>query len=965
MLDEGYQASATKNGAAVEADTWYYLSTTEWGKSDGGLNDLTGQYEWETTINRNKETKTVYAEVMWNDDANRDGKRPESVEVELFANGVATGKTKTLTGGSTDSTWTTSWELQDVYKNGKPIAYTVKLVKTPNDYDATTDASGLNITLSHDPATINVTGKVIWDDKSEAHYQYDSQYGDLVKSWYQIERTDVYMQLLVNGQPYGELVKIPGADYTLDDGSLANYAAYTWNNVYVHENEGETNVYTIAVFSDPLTALLNDGYTQSYDFSKPYEPNTTISHTYYDVRGTVYYLYNTSDEFKLANVPVTAYLYDATNKTYTAVGSTTTDANGNYEIKNIPQGMLTIRATYQYGDYTYAGSVGVNLHLCDQNDADIIVNRDSTADSDLYRYKATGKAYYQTDKTNAATKTPVPEGSVVLLYKVVDGQENAQYVGMTTTKADGAYSFDKLSDGTYMVNVVFNYNGSTYTYDNTDALADKLNFAVSGADVKWKDIVKQVNKKVDPVDPTDPVEPTPDPEPTPEPCVVDGSVYYSDNGVHTTEPVEGVDVYVYTADNNTLVGNNTTDAEGHWTVDGLAAGNYIGVFSYSANASRVLHFTISDSDFEKGTYTAAAQYFDRVSGLNTSTIRGVVLDENGKQTSALVEIINPDGDIVDVAYTDKNGAYNFTVASGVTYQVKITTVNKQTQYLTAGDPDDNYTTLTNYTISGNYSINGTAQASATVALYKQTGDNFNLMTATLTDAKGDYSIKVNDAGNYRVAMYRNGEIYATHYVSVGYQEYEPQVTEANGKYTISGSEPAGFDSGVLYNTTTNVVRVAANVEAGSEYTISGLDAGTYRLELTKGDTKTTYYIDAPDNVVKVTYNVAVSGNVVDNSGKPMLGAVVTLLNSKNQQVGEQTIITNGSFSYKNIPADKLTVKIEYPVSGTQLLDKTTQDTDSYGKSYPSGITPGNVWSWNINAQTVSGKVTDQDGKPRR
>ncbi len=195
-----------------------------------------------------------------------------SVEVELFANGVATGKTKTLTGGSTDSAWTTSWELQDVYKNGKPIEYTVKLVKTPNDYDATTDASGLNITLSHDPATINVTGKVIWDDKSEAHYQYDSQYGDLVKSWYQIERTDVYMQLLVNGQPYGELVKIPGADYTLDDGSLANYAAYTWNNVYVHENEGETNVYTIAVFSDPLTALLNDGYTQSYDFSKPYEP---------------------------------------------------------------------------------------------------------------------------------------------------------------------------------------------------------------------------------------------------------------------------------------------------------------------------------------------------------------------------------------------------------------------------------------------------------------------------------------------------------------------------------------------------------------------------------------------------------------------------------------------------------------------------------------------------------------------
>ena len=963
MLDEGYQAAATKNGSSVESDTWYYLSTTEWGKSDGGLNDLTGQYAWETTITRNKETKTVYAEIMWNDDANRDGKRPESVKVQLYANGKAVGEPKTLTGGSTDSTWNTNWEKQDVYDNGKPIEYTVKLVDVPNGYDATTDASGLNITLTHDPATTSVTGKVIWDDKSEAHYQYDSQYGDLVKSWYQIERTDVYMQLLVNGQPYGEPVKIPGLGYEQEDGSLATYASYTWNDVFVHENEGETNVYTISVFSDPLTALLNDGYTQTYDFSKQNEPSTTISHTYYDVRGTVYYLYNTSDEFKLANVPVTAYLYDESTKTYTAVGSTTTDANGTYELKNLPQGLLTVRATYQYGDYTYAGSVGVNLNLCDQNNADIIVNRDSTADSDLYRYTASGKAFYQTDKTNAATKTPVPEGSVVLLYKVVDGQESAQYVGMTTTKADGSYSFEKLSDGTYMVNVVFNYDGSTYTYDNTDAKTDKLNFVVSGADVKWKDIVKQVNKHVSPVDPTDPVVPTPDPEPKPEPCVVDGNVYYSDNGVHTTDPVEGVDVYIYGADGNTLVGNTTTDADGHWTIDGLTAGSYIGVFSHSANASRVLHFTISDSDFEKGTYTAAAQYFDRVSGLNTSTIRGVVLDENGKQTSALVEIINPDGDIVDVAYTDKNGAYNFTVASGITYQVKITTVNKQTQYLTAGDPDDNYTTLTNYTISGNYSIGGTAQEGATVALYKQSGDNFNLLTATLTDSKGDYAIKVTEAGNYRIAMYRNGEIYATHNTSVGYQEYEPQVSEVNGKYTISGSEPGGFDSGILYNTTTKVVKVAANVEGGSQYAISGLDAGTYRLELTKGDTKTTYYIDAPDNAVKVTYNVTVSGNVVDNSGNPMLGAVVTLLNSKDQQVGEQTVITNGKFSYANIPADNYKIKIEYPVSGTQLLDKTTQDTDSYGKSYPSGITPGDVWSWNLNAQTVSGKVTDQDGKP--
>ena len=46
--------------------------------------------------------------------------------------------------------------------------------------------------------------------------------------------------------------------------------------------------------------------------------------------------------------------------------------------------------------------------------------------------------------------------------------------------------------------------------------------------------------------------------------------------------------------------------------------------------------------------------------------------------------------------------------------------------------------------------------------------------------------------------------------------------------------------------------------------------------------------------------------------------------------------------YANIPADNYKIKIEYPTSGTQLLDKTTKDTDSYGKSYPSGITSGDV-----------------------
>ena len=221
---------------------------------------------------------------------------------------------------------------------------------------------------------------------------------------------------------------------------------------------------------------------------------------------------------------------------------------------------------------------------------------------------------------------------------------------MTTTDESGAYSFDSLESGTYLVNVVFNYADGTYTYDNSDAQADGLTFRISGADTSWPDIVKQVNAQVEPGPDPDPGE-EPDPEPElPEPCVVDGMVYFSDNGQHTTDPVEGVDVYIYAADNNALVGQAVTGADGHWSIEGIGAGNYIGVFSYAGSTSRVLHFTVTDDDFETGTYTAATQYFDRQSDVSTAMIRGVVLDETGSQTSALVQILSESGDIVDVAY---------------------------------------------------------------------------------------------------------------------------------------------------------------------------------------------------------------------------------------------------------------------------------------------------------------------------
>src|SRR5699024_3171754 len=140
---------------------------------------------------------------------------------------------------------------------------------------------------------------------------------------------------------------------------------------------------------------------------------------------------------------------------------------------------------------------------------------------------------------------PVPDGSVALLYRLVDDSSEPVFIGIDTIE-DGEYVFTGLQPSDYLVNVVFNYKDGNYTYDATDARNDGLTFVIQGADTSWPEIIKQVNDEVTPIDPEEPVDPE-EPEPElPVPCVVHGYVYYSDNGVHTTDPVEGVDVYVYT-----------------------------------------------------------------------------------------------------------------------------------------------------------------------------------------------------------------------------------------------------------------------------------------------------------------------------------------------------------------------------------------------------------------------------------
>ena len=101
---------------------------------------------------------------LWNDEEDQDGKRPTSIQVQLYANAEKQGPAVTL---DESNNWEYTWLDLDERKGGKPIVYTAKEVGTPKDYTVTVneETPGTFIMKNyHKPETVEVKGEKRWDD---------------------------------------------------------------------------------------------------------------------------------------------------------------------------------------------------------------------------------------------------------------------------------------------------------------------------------------------------------------------------------------------------------------------------------------------------------------------------------------------------------------------------------------------------------------------------------------------------------------------------------------------------------------------------------------------------------------------------------------------------------------------------------------------------------------------------------
>ena len=152
----------TITGLPEKADGEYITYTwTEVNVPEGYSLTRTSKNETVTTLTNTHtpELTSITGTKTWKDADNQDGKRPESITVNLFADGTKL-KSQSVSADA-DGNWSYSFTDLPKYANGQEITYTV----TEDAVDGyTTESDGYNFINTHQPETTEITGTKTWND---------------------------------------------------------------------------------------------------------------------------------------------------------------------------------------------------------------------------------------------------------------------------------------------------------------------------------------------------------------------------------------------------------------------------------------------------------------------------------------------------------------------------------------------------------------------------------------------------------------------------------------------------------------------------------------------------------------------------------------------------------------------------------------------------------------------------------
>ena len=240
--------------------------------TENAIDDYSTEYDGFNVTNKHTPEQTsVTVTKSWQDSDDQDGIRPEEITVILLANGEATREKLVL---DADNNWTGSFTELDVYAEGEKIVYTVEEIEIEGYETVITgdQTAGFQITNSHTPETIEISGSKTWDDAND-------QDGARPES------------ITVNLMANGKVVKTATV-------TEAENWSYTFENLPKYENGGNEIIYAI-------TEEAVEGYTTTYDGY-----NITNSYTPAEISLTVTKAWaDSDDEDGLRPKKVTILLY--------------------------------------------------------------------------------------------------------------------------------------------------------------------------------------------------------------------------------------------------------------------------------------------------------------------------------------------------------------------------------------------------------------------------------------------------------------------------------------------------------------------------------------------------------------------------------------------------------------------------------------------------------------------------------
>ena len=369
----------------------------------------------------------------WDDADNQDGKRPSSITVRLLADGKEVAS-KTVTA---NDNWSWSFENLDKYKDGTEIVYTIS-EDTVADY--TTVVDGYNITNTHTPEKISISGSKTWDDASNQDGKRPSSItvrlfadGKEVTSK-EVTANDNWSWSFENLDKYKDGTEIV---YTISEDTVADYTTVvdgynitnthtpektiisgskTWNDNNNQDGKRPESI-TVRLFADGTevtskTVTANDNWSWSFENLDKYKDGTEI-------------VYTISED---------------------TVADYTTVVDG-YNITNtIKQEYVTLRGTKTWIEPTGTEHPTITLGIKQNGSNELYTVKGNpytfTLENNETEYVFNSLPKYKTEIVDGKEKLVVENGKVVLnTYEVVEVTELTDYTVEYSGVSKVGYNF--------------------------------------------------------------------------------------------------------------------------------------------------------------------------------------------------------------------------------------------------------------------------------------------------------------------------------------------------------------------------------------------------------------------------------------------------------------------------------------------------------------------------------------------